>query len=47
MNTTYDALVIAVPHDEFFKIDFKRITKPESVIFDIKSRFGNLGHLKL
>ena len=43
----YDALVIAVPHNEFFKIDFKRITKPESIIFDIKSRFGDLGHLKL
>ena len=33
----YEAVVIAVAHDEFKSLDFKEFTTPDSVIFDLKA----------
>ena len=34
---TYDAVILAVSHDEFLELDFKKLTNDnKSVIFDIK-----------
>ena len=32
----YDAIILAVSHDEFLSLNIKKITKKSSVIFDIK-----------
>ncbi|MFN3940371.1 MAG: UDP binding domain-containing protein, partial [Chitinophagales bacterium] len=33
---TYEAIIIAVAHDQFKKIDFQKLMKPTSVVYDIK-----------
>jgi UDP-N-acetyl-D-glucosamine/UDP-N-acetyl-D-galactosamine dehydrogenase len=42
--TDYDAVIIAVNHDSYLKLDesyFKSITKPEALIVDLKGVFRN------
>lgn len=36
----YDAIVLAVAHDEFNKIDFKSLQKDKSIIYDVKGFFN-------
>ena len=33
----YHAIILAVSHDEFLNIDYKKLRQNKSVIFDIKS----------
>jgi UDP-N-acetyl-D-galactosamine dehydrogenase len=35
-NTTYDAIVLAVAHDEFKKLDLKKLSAENSVLYDVK-----------
>ncbi|HYK77835.1 MAG TPA: UDP binding domain-containing protein, partial [Daejeonella sp.] len=35
----YDAILLAVAHDEFKKIDLSQISKNHTVVYDIKSMF--------
>ena len=35
-NKKYDAIIIAVSHDEYFSLDIRNIGKQKNVIFDIK-----------
>ena len=37
IGNNYDAIVLAVSHDEFNKINFKKITSSTSIIFDTKA----------
>lgn len=37
INKTYDAIVLAVSHNEFLGLDFDLLTNNNSVIFDVKS----------
>ena len=38
LETKYDAIILAVSHDEFLKIDFSKIIKPKrTIVFDTKS----------
>lgn len=41
VNSSYDAVVLAVSHDEFKTLDLKTFTKKNSVVYDIK---GFLNH---
>lgn len=34
----YDAIVLAVSHDEFLTLDLNKLRKESSVVFDIKAR---------
>ncbi len=36
-NETYDSLIIAVSHNEFLKMDFNKLKKANTVIFDTKA----------
>ena len=36
-NRKYDAIVLAVAHNEFLNLDIRKLTHSESVIFDVKS----------
>ena len=33
----FDAIVLTVSHNEFLKLDLKKISKPISVVYDIKN----------
>jgi UDP-N-acetyl-D-galactosamine dehydrogenase len=35
-NTTFDAVVLGVAHDEFIKLDFKSLQKNKSILYDVK-----------
>lgn len=35
-TTTFDAIVLGVSHEEFFEIDFSKLAKEKSVIYDVK-----------
>ncbi len=35
-DTTYDAIVLAVAHKEFLNLDFHKLKKDESVVYDVK-----------
>lgn len=35
-TTRYDAIILAIAHDEFLTIDFNQIRKEQSVVFDTK-----------
>jgi UDP-N-acetyl-D-galactosamine dehydrogenase len=35
-NQTYDAVILAVSHDEFKDLDLKKLSKPNAVIYDVK-----------
>lgn len=41
ISDNYDAVVLAVAHDEFKKIDIKKIKQKNTVLFDIKSFFDS------
>jgi UDP-N-acetyl-D-glucosamine/UDP-N-acetyl-D-galactosamine dehydrogenase len=36
-NTVYDGIIVAVAHNEFLKLDFKKIKRNNGVIFDTKA----------
>lgn len=38
----YDAIILAVAHDEFRQVDFRKYTKSPSVVFDVKSMLDKL-----
>lgn len=35
-NTTFDAVVLGVAHDEFIKLDFRSLQKNKSILYDVK-----------
>ncbi|MGV3684482.1 MAG: nucleotide sugar dehydrogenase [Daejeonella sp.] len=37
----FDGVILAVAHDEFIKLDFSEILKPNSVVFDVKGILPN------
>jgi UDP-N-acetyl-D-galactosamine dehydrogenase len=37
LKTDYDAIVLAVSHNEFLKIDLQKLKSEIGVIFDVKS----------
>lgn len=39
-NTKYDAVILAVAHNEFFSVDIEEITNSRSVVFDIKAKLN-------
>ncbi len=39
-NEKYDAVILAVAHNEFFTIDIEQITNSPSVVFDIKAKLN-------
>ena len=44
----YNVIIIAVAHDQFKTIDFKKIKKNKSIIFDLKSTINkNLSDARL
>jgi UDP-N-acetyl-D-glucosamine/UDP-N-acetyl-D-galactosamine dehydrogenase len=40
-DNKFDAVVLGVAHDEFLHIDFKKIQKENSVLYDVKGVLGN------
>ncbi len=43
----YDAIVLAVPHQEFLKINYPSLRKPNAILYDIKGVLGNQADGKL
>ena len=43
----YDAVILAVAHDEFRTIDYSAITAPNHVIYDVKWLLGDVATHKL
>ncbi len=43
----YDAIVLAVSHDEFQSIDFQSIRKDKSILYDVKNFIGDIADGKL
>ena len=41
LKNNYDAVILAVAHNEFLEIDFKKIMKKKSFIFDLKGFLSN------
>ena len=41
IDSIYDAVIIAVGHNEYMNLNFEKFTTIESVIFDVKSIFQN------
>lgn len=37
VNNKYEAIILAVAHNEFLNLDIKNLLSPESVVFDVKS----------
>ncbi|MAQ43823.1 MAG: Vi polysaccharide biosynthesis protein VipA/TviB [Candidatus Marinimicrobia bacterium] len=46
-KSKYDAIILAVSHNEFLKIDFDSITHKKTIIFDIKSFLPKLKGLEV
>ena len=46
-NSKFDAIILCVAHDQFSKIDFKKITKKNSVIYDVKGFIKSIKTYKL
>lgn len=44
---SYDAIVLAVSHDEFHDIEFDKIRKDNSVLYDVKNFIGDKADGKL
>jgi UDP-N-acetyl-D-galactosamine dehydrogenase len=40
-NKRYDSVVLAVAHNEFIELDYSRLTKSNSVIYDVKNVLKN------
>jgi len=48
LDSVYDAIIIAVGHDEYLSLNLDTLTKPESIVFDVKSIFPKTkGYLRL
>tara|TARA_X000000950_G_scaffold273006_1_gene356298 strand:+ start:11629 stop:12879 length:1251 start_codon:yes stop_codon:yes gene_type:complete len=48
LDSIYDAVIIAVAHNEYLNLNFEKFTSNESVIFDVKSIFPkSKGYLRL
>ena len=48
LDSMYDALIIAVGHDEYLSLKIDALTKPEGIVFDVKSIFPKTkGYLRL
>ena len=48
LDSFYDAIIIAVGHDEYLSLNLDTLTKPESIVFDVKSIFPKTkGYLRL
>ena len=43
----YDAIVLAVSHDEFQSIEFQSIRKDKSILYDVKNFIGDIADGKL
>jgi len=41
LKTKYDAIILAVPHQEFLKIDLQNLKSETGVVFDVKSFYTN------
>ncbi len=37
----FDAIILAVAHNEFHNLDFKKLRKDNSIIYDIKSFYNS------
>lgn len=46
-NKTYDAVVVAVAHNEFLKLDFSTLKKKNAVVYDVKGVFDGQADGKL
>ncbi len=46
-NDKFDAIVLAVSHKEFLKLDLKNIRKKKSIIYDVKGILGNKADARL
>ena len=48
LDSVYDAIIIAVGHDEYLSLNLDTLTKPEIIVFDVKSIFPKTkGYLRL
>ena len=48
LDSVYDAIIIAVGHDEYLSLNLDTLTKSESIVFDVKSIFPKTkGYLRL
>ena len=36
-NQKYDSIIVAVSHEEFIKVDFSKLRKDNSIIYDLKN----------
>ena len=43
----YDAIVLAVSHNEFLDFDFKNYKAPKGIVYDIKAFLGNKSDYRL
>lgn len=43
----YDAIVLAVAHNEFLTLDFQSLKKPNAIIYDVKGVLGEVADKKL
>lgn len=43
----YDAIVLAVAHNEFLTLDFQALKKPNAIIYDVKGVLGEVADKKL
>ena len=46
-NSKFDSIILCVAHEQFSKIDFKKITKKNSVIYDVKGFIKSIKTYKL
>ena len=46
-DETFDAIVLAVAHNEFFQLDLKPLLKTKSVVYDVKGVLGTKANAKL
>ena len=48
LDSAYDAIIVAVGHDEYLSLDIDALTKSEGIVFDVKSIFPKAkGYLRL
>ena len=48
LDSAYDAIIVAVGHDEYLSLDIDTLTKSEGIVFDVKSIFAKAkGYLRL
>ena len=48
LDSAYDAIIVAVGHDEYLRLDIDALIKSEGIVFDVKSIFPKAkGYLRL